>query len=301
MKELNKVYLRDYKVYLEYELGFSVNTVQAYLNDLSALTEYYNGDVKNIKSYEVVEFMNFMKLKGFSVETILRRLSGLSSFFDFLLKGKQIESNPLIFVNKPKGWGKLPKFLNFVDIENIMESFDMTDPVDFRDRIILEMLYSTGVRASELVNIKIGDVDVKRGFVKVTSGKGSKQRIVPIYTKLLESIPDYLKIRHDSFVKNQDNGFMFLNRHGNKLSRVLCYSIVKNSCKKAGISKDVSPHTIRHSFATHLLTNGADLRTIQILLGHSNISTTEIYTHVTDKQSKDVLMKFHPRFSRNVL
>lgn len=298
MKELNEAYLKGYKVYLEYELGFSGNTVHAYLNDLKSLIEYYKMDVNVVNSYNIVEFMNFMRISGLSVETILRRLSGLSSFFDFLIKEKKIEKNPIMFVNKPKGWGKLPKFLNFSEIEHIMSSFDLSDFFDYRNRIIFEMLYSTGVRVSELVSLKVSDVDLKRGFIKVTSGKGSKQRIVPIYTKLLESIPRYLEIRHDNFVKDSDSGFFFLNRMGNKLSRMSCYKIVKTCCERAGISQNVSPHTIRHSFATHLLTNGADLRTIQILLGHSSISTTEIYTHVTDSQTKDVLMKFHPRFSK---
>ena len=264
MKELSEAYVKSYRFYLEYELGFSKNTVQAYLSDLSSLIEYYKMDLKDVNSYDIVNFMNFMRINGLSVETILRRLSGLSSFFDFLVKEKKIEKNPVILVNKPKGWGKLPKFLNFDEIDTILKSFNLSDPVDYRNRMIFEMLYSTGVRVSELVELKIGDLDLKRGFVKVASGKGSKQRIVPLYTKLLDMIPSYLETRHSYFVKGSDSGFFFLNKMGKKLSRVSCYKIVTSCCEKAGISKDVSPHTIRHSFATHLLTNGADLRTISL-------------------------------------
>ena len=161
----------------------------------------------------------------------------------------------------------------------------------------METLYATGMRVSELVSVKIRDIDFKRGIIKVT-GKGSKQRIVPLYPSLLKRLEDYLALRQEYFVKDSDTGYLFLNQHGSSLTRQHIWNIVKEKCKKHNITKHVSPHTLRHSFATHMLSNGADLRTLQIFLGHSNISTTEIYTHVTDDDKRKTIMNFHPRFAR---
>ncbi|MBZ4672998.1 MAG: Tyrosine recombinase xerC [Deferribacteraceae bacterium] len=287
--------LEGFKLYLSYELGLTDNTVQSYLIDVKHFYEYFAGEKHLIKSTDIINYMNYLKKENYSIETILRRLSGLSAYFDFLIKEKKIEKNPVAFVSKPKGWDKLPKFLNFDEVDKLLDTFDLCDPIQYRNKVLIEFLYSTGSRVSEILNIKIGDIDIKRGFVKVT-GKGNKQRIVPLYNKLVEILPSYYNIRHTYLIKGRDNGYLFLNKNGGKLSRVMCFNIIKEACKKAGINKNVSPHTIRHSFATHLLTNGADLRTIQILLGHSNISTTEIYTHITDNKTREILTKFHPRF-----
>jgi integrase/recombinase XerD len=183
-------------------------------------------------------------------------------------------------------------------VEKLISSPDISSPYGFRNKVIIEMLYSTGMRISELINIKIPDMDMKRGILKVT-GKGNKQRIVPVYDSLKKLIEDYLKIRLEYFVKNRDNGYLFLNKFGNKLTRNYCWMMIKKYSEEAGI-KNISPHGIRHSFATHLLTNGADLRTIQIFLGHSSISTTEIYTHVTDDKMRNVLTNIHPRFNKKI-
>jgi len=290
--------IENFKQYLTIELSLSKNSVIAYMTDVIDFKTFLDkNDIRDAKSIDIVNYMNDLKKRNYSIETILRRLSGISSFYDFLIKEKIVEKNPVAFVSKPKGWEKLPKFLNFDEVDKILHVFDLNSPIAYRNKILIEFLYSTGCRVSEVLSIKISDIDLKRGFVKVL-GKGSKERVVPIYEKLLDIIPDYLRIRHTYFVKERDNGYLFLNKNGGKLSRVMCFNIIKKACKDANINKNVSPHTIRHSFATHLLTNGADLRTIQLLLGHSNISTTEIYTHITDNRSRDVLRKFHPRFNK---
>jgi integrase/recombinase XerD len=290
--------IENFKQYLTIELSLSKNSVIAYMTDVIDFKTFLDkNDIRDAKSIDIVNYMNDLKKRNYSIETILRRLSGISSFYDFLIKEKIVEKNPVAFVSKPKGWEKLPKFLNFDEVDKILHVFDLNSPIGYRNKILIEFLYSTGCRVSEVLNIKISDIDLKRGFVKVL-GKGSKERVAPIYEKLLDIIPDYLRIRHTYFVKERDNGYLFLNKNGGKLSRVMCFNIIKKACKDANINKNVSPHTIRHSFATHLLTNGADLRTIQLLLGHSNISTTEIYTHITDNRSRDILRKFHPRFNK---
>lgn len=289
--------IENFKQYLTIELSLSKNSVIAYMTDVIDFKTFLDkNDIRDAKSIDIVNYMNDLKKRNYSIETILRRLSGISSFYDFLIKEKIVEKNPVAFVSKPKGWEKLPKFLNFDEVDKILHVFDLNSPIGYRNKILIEFLYSTGCRVSEVLSIKISDIDLKRGFVKVL-GKGNKERVVPIYEKLLDIIPDYLRIRHTYFVKERDNGYLFLNKNGGKLSRVMCFNIIKKACKDANINKNVSPHTIRHSFATHLLTNGADLRTIQLLLGHSNISTTEIYTHITDNRSRDILRKFHPRFN----
>jgi integrase/recombinase XerD len=240
--------------------------------------------------------MTFLRENNYSIETILRRLSGISAYYDYLIQEKQLKDNPLEPITKPIKWTKLPNFLDFADIEKLLDAPDISTPFGFRDKLILEFFYSTGMRVSELTNIKINDLDMKRGILKVT-GKGSKERIVPIYQSLMMLVEEYLPIRLEYLVKSRDNGFIFLNKYGNKLTRVYIWMIVKKYAEKAGI-KEISPHSLRHSFATHLLTNGADLRTIQLFLGHSSISTTEIYTHVTDDGMRNVLKNIHPRFNK---
>lgn len=291
-----KQLLNDFKNYILYESGLSSNTYRAYLDDVNGFY-LFNSDIINCSSVNIVEYMTHLRTEGYSIETILRRLSGLSSFFDFLILERKININPINSISKPAKWDKLPEFLEFSEVEQLIAAPDRLSPYGFRDLVMIETFYSTGLRVSELVGIQIPNIDMRRGILKVT-GKGSKQRIVPLYDSLQGLIEEYLIIRNEHFVKVKDNGFLFLNRSGEKLSRTYCWMMIKKYCKKAGIAKNVSPHTLRHSFATHLLTNGADLRTIQMFLGHSSISTTEIYTHVTDDGMRNVLSNIHPRFKK---
>lgn len=294
MNKLSQALL-NYKNYLRTELGFSENTINAYLHDALSFFEFNEKDFHEVDLVDVVSYMSYLRENTYAVDTILRRLSGLSSFFDFLCQEKLVKVNPVNAVQKPGRWDKIPKFLNFQEIDKLLEAPDQNTPYGLRDKVMLETLYSTGVRVSELTNIKLSDIDIRRGIVKVT-GKGNKQRFVPLYSSLIELLSRFLEVRRFSFVKNRDNGYLFLNKNGGKISRVSCWNIIKKYCALAGIKGDFSPHTLRHSFATHLLTNGADLRTIQLFLGHADISTTEIYTHVTDDKKRNVLLANHPRF-----
>ncbi|MCX8084044.1 MAG: tyrosine recombinase [Calditerrivibrio sp.] len=296
MNEFDKL-LKNFKSYLKYDLSLSENSIIAYLKDAENFLSY-KGTYK-VSNDDIISFMTFLRRSGLSIESILRKMSGLSTFFDFLITEKLFDKNPVENINKPKKWEKLPHFLNFEEVEALLNAPDKSSPIGFRDCMILKTFYSTGARVSELVNIKISDIDLRRGIVSIV-GKGSKQRFLPIYESLQEELKCYLEVRLQYFVKNSDNGYLFLNKNGTKLTRVFCWMLIKKYCQKAGISKDISPHTLRHSFATHLLTNGADLRTIQLLLGHSDISTTEIYTHITDNKARNILEQFHPRFKKRL-
>jgi len=300
--------LKLFQQYLQMELGLSSNSISAYLSDIIALKKFYHRsknideleaiDLSLINSTDIVSFMAMMRKDTLSIDTILRRLSGVSQFFDYLLLEKRVSANPIDFIIKPKRWSKLPSFLNFDEIEKILQSKNTSTAKGIRDSLMIDMLYSSGMRVSELISVKILDIDFKRGIIKVI-GKGSKTRIVPIYDQLLKNIQTYLPIRLDTYVKGEDTGYLFLNRFGKHLTRQYVWSWVKEICSIAGIKKTVSPHTLRHCFATHLLSGGADLRTIQIFLGHENIATTEIYTHLVDDDKRTVLENFHPRYRKN--
>ncbi|MEF3254845.1 MAG: tyrosine recombinase [Deferribacterales bacterium] len=292
--EIDKI-KKEFKNYLKYDLSLSENSIIAYCQDIDKFLEFNSSIYADEE--KIVSFMSHLRKNNLSIESILRILSGVSTFFDFLIQEKIYNKNPIENISKPKKWEKLPKFLNFNEVENLLNAPDKSTPIGFRDSIILKLFYSTGMRVSELVNTKISDLDLKRGIISVI-GKGSKQRFLPIYTELIDNLKIYLDIRHNYFIRDKDNGYLFLNKNGGKITRVYCWMLIKKYCKIAKIDKDISPHTLRHSFATHLLTNGADLRTIQLLLGHSDISTTEIYTHITDNKSRNIMEQFHPRFKR---
>ena len=288
---------KNFKQYLRLELGMADNSVEAYLLDVEKFAQYYKKNIINIKPEEIISYMAFMRRTGLSLETILRRLSGLSCFYDYLLIEKEIKVNPVEFVSKPKKWDKLPEFLSFEEVEKILEYSDLSSAKGMRDTLMLETMYASGMRVSELIAVKTTDIDYKRGFIKVI-GKGSKERIVPIYDSLLVKIEDYLPIRHNYFIKDRDEGRLFPNKNGSFLTRQYVWQWVKEICLKSGIKKHVSPHTLRHSFATHLLSGGADLRTIQIFLGHTNITTTEIYTHINNQRLREIYYNAHPRANK---
>ncbi|MCA1927586.1 MAG: tyrosine recombinase [Calditerrivibrio sp.] len=281
--------------YLKYDLSLSKNSIEAYERDIEKFIEF-NGSI-SAEAEDIISFMTHLRKNNLSIESILRTLSGISCFYDFLIQEKITNKNPVENISKPKKWEKLPKFLNFNEVEDLINAPDKSTHTGYRDSIILKLFYSSGMRVSELVNLKVSDLDLRRGILSVV-GKGSKQRFLPIYSNLIDDIKSYIEIRQNYFIKESDNGYLFLNRNSGKLTRVYCWMLIKKYCKIAKIDKEISPHTLRHSFATHLLTSGADLRTIQLLLGHSDISTTEIYTHITDNKARNALEQFHPRFRR---
>jgi integrase/recombinase XerD len=287
----------NFKNWMNYELGLAENTVLAYMQDIENYISFTEKDLTVCGAKELVDYMTHLRKSGVSLETVQRRLSGISRFYDFLIIEKILKSNPVGFISKPSKWEKLPVFLNFDEVELLIDAPSQSTALGFRDRTIFETLYSAGMRISELVGLKIQDIDMNRGIMKVT-GKGSKQRLVPMYDTLAERMRTYIQIRHDSLVKKSDPGWLFLSRTGRQLDREYVWMMIKKYCTQAGIKKNVSPHTLRHSFATHLLTNGADLRTIQIFLGHSDLSTTQRYTQVTDDKARGTLMNCHPRFRK---
>jgi integrase/recombinase XerD len=293
---MNDLY-KGFNQYLKYELNLSLNSIKAYNHDVNLFFSVIDKNPSEIGISDILSFMSYLRSKDYSIDSINRILSGVSTYFDYLVFEKGIQKNPIDFIDRPKKWERLPKLLDFKEVEALINAPLESNPKGFRDKILLEMLYSTGVRVSELSDIKVNDIDMDRGVVKVF-GKGSKYRFAPIYGSLLFKLKSYMNVRRENFVKGRDEGFLFLNKYGKKLSRVSIWHIVKHYCSVAQIKKNVSPHTIRHSFATHLLTNGADLRTIQLFLGHSSINTTEIYTHLDDDNLRKTLLENHPGFRK---
>ncbi|MDR2400544.1 MAG: tyrosine recombinase [Deferribacteraceae bacterium] len=290
--------IRSFKYYLLSERSLSDNTAVGYIQDVKDFLVFLKD--KPIAAADVPDvllYMADMRKRSLSIETSLRRLSGISSFFDFLAEEKVVSKNVIDLIIKPKKWKKLPHFLDYDDIDRLLSANDKSTPQGFRDSLILENLYASGLRISELINIMISDIDLGRNIIKIT-GKGSKQRLAPIHDRLIKMIKEWLPIRQNYFVKHRDNGYLYLNRRGEKLTRQYIWLMIKKICSDLKLPSDISPHTLRHSFATHLLSGGADLMTIQALLGHESIATTEIYTHVSDDRLRYTIEKFHPRLKR---
>ena len=291
--------VHDYKHYLKIERGLSQNSILGYTNDVKKLVKYleeYNiNEDPTVIDDKVIQQFIYHTAKNINASSQSRQISGLRNFFDFMIFEDYRKNNPTELLESPKIGRKLPDTLSEEEIEEIISQIDLSKPEGERNRAMLETLYSCGLRVSELVNLKISDLFFEEGFIRVI-GKGNKERFVPInlYTiKLINIYKDQIR----SKVKAQ-KGFediLFLNRRGKKLTRNMIFLILKDLVEKAGLHKKVSPHTFRHSFATHLLENGADLRAIQQMLGHESITTTEIYMHLDKRFLKSVVEKFHPR------
>ncbi|MDR2883806.1 MAG: tyrosine recombinase [Deferribacteraceae bacterium] len=294
----NDVAISTFCHYLSYEQGLADNSIMAYRQDAEEWAQFLKGKPFIEAGIEdLLVYMGIMRRNGLSIETTLRRLSGLGQLYDFFLKDKLINKNPVEYITKPQKWDKLPIFLNYDEVDKLLAAPDKGTISGYRDSLILETLYASGMRVSEILGVMIADIDFKRGLIKV-KGKGSKERYVPLYKELTDKLYRWLPARHSDFVKSSDPGWLFLNRQGGQLSRQHIWQMIKECCEAVKIPNNISPHTLRHSFATHLLSGGADLRTIQIFLGHESIGTTEIYTHVTDDRKRDVLSQFHPRLKK---
>lgn len=290
---------KDYNHYLKIERGLSQNSINSYNQDVKKLTIYLeenNIDVSPVKiDSETIQQFIYTIAKELNARSQSRLISGLRSFFDYLIFEAYRETNPLELIESPKIGRKLPDILSIKEIDKIVDAIDLSKPQGERNRAIIETLYSCGLRVSELTNLKISDLFFDEGFIKVT-GKGDKQRFVPIGNSTQKYITIYKnEVRPHIPIVETFSDTLFLNRRGKQLSRAMIFTVVKQLAEKAGIHKTISPHTFRHSFATHLLENGADLRAIQLMLGHESITTTEIYMHVDKSHLKDVVNKFHPR------
>jgi integrase/recombinase XerD len=278
----------------------SDNTCEAYLNDLNNLLLYF--EEKEIQrlpeqvSYEdLISFIEYIAEIGFSDKTQAQILSALKSFFKFMLLEDLIAKDPTKLLETPRLGRKLPAVLSVEEIETILGAIDVSTQLGHRNRAIIEVLYGCGLRVTELTELKISNIFYDEDFIRVI-GKGDKQRLVPLGRKAKEEIDNYFKSFRNHIEPKKGNGdFLFLNRRGSKLTRVMVFNIVKEACATAGIKKNISPHTFRHSFATHLIEGGAGLRVVQEMLGHESITTTEIYTHLDREFLRETIIQFHPR------
>lgn len=291
--------LEDYSNFLKIEKGLALNSVNSYMRDVKKLIFFLENhkiiDSPKTISQEVVKQFMYETAQLNSSKTQARVLSGLRNFFNFLIFEGYRTENPTELIDSPKISRKLPDVLSINEIDLIISCIDLSKPQGERNRAIIETLYGCGLRVSELIELKLSDLFFEEGFIKV-QGKGNKMRFVPINPQTQKFISIYQNaIRNHLTIKKGYEDILFLNRNGRKLTRVMIYTIVKNLVEKAGIKKNVSPHTFRHSFATHLLEHGANLIAIQQMLGHESITTTEIYTHLDKRYLKEVMDTFHPR------
>ncbi len=293
-------YIKQYKSYLQFERSLAENSVEGYVRDVSKLREHLllKGDEKSplqVADTDIRDLIEYISELGMSVHSQARIISGLKSFYKYLVFEGDIDKDPSELIEAPKLGRKLPDTLNVHEIEELIGAIDMAKPEGQRNRAILETLYSSGLRVSELVGLTLNNVMEELGFLRVV-GKGSKERLVPIGRQALKHIRLYVEhSRCHLDIKPGHEGYVFLNRRGAKLTRVMIFTIIKRLSQSIGLEKKISPHTFRHSFATHLIEGGADLRAVQEMLGHESITTTEIYTHLDRDYLKQVIREFHPR------
>lgn len=280
----------DFRSYLRLERSMSENTINSYISDIRKLNDFVPVS-ETLSSEDISEFIESQQNCGISKRSQARMVSAFRTFYKFLELEGYIKTNPTDRIGTPKLSKYIPVVLSLDEVESIISAVDLSDPLGHRNKAILETLYSCGLRVSELVELKVSDLFFDESFIRVT-GKGDKQRLVPVGEPAKEAILHYLKQTSRPFAKED---ILFLNRRGKKLSRVMVFNIVKNHAAKAGITKTISPHTFRHSFASHMVENGADLRAVQQMLGHESILTTEIYTHIDAKKWEREILEHHPR------
>ncbi len=296
-----KIYKSGFKSFLQIEKSLAKNSVEAYLNDLDKLTQYLeaygkqNVTPKTLTLQDLQHFLSWIVDLGIGARSQARIISGIKAFYKYLNIEGITDQNPAILLESPKLGRKLPDTLSTDEINLLISAIDLSKPEGHRNKAIIETMYACGLRVSELVNLKLSNVYKEEEFIKVV-GKGNKERLVPISNVALKEIEIYVsKIRNKLSILNGYEDFLFLNRRGKNLTRVMIFTIIKRLTEKAGINKNISPHTLRHSFATHLVEAGADLRAVQDMLGHVSITTTEIYMHLDKSYIREEIMRFHPR------
>ncbi len=283
--------INEFCTYLLIDKNYSKNTIDAYRNDLEMFNKFVNKTINNIDDSDIKNYLKYLKDNKHNERSIARNTSSLRSFYKFLIINKHVKTNPMENITSIKLSKKLPDILTIDEINKILD-IKITDNYSVRNKAMLELIYAAGLRVSELINLKTYDIDTLENIVR-TMGKGNKERIIPIGEYATNALNSYLSIRY-TFLKKEINDYLFLNNHGKKMTRQGFFKIIKKLAQDNNIKKDISPHTLRHSFATHMINNGADLRTIQELLGHSDISTTQIYTHVSTEKLKQEFEGFHP-------
>ena len=288
--------IEDFMVYLQIDKKYSENTIDAYHHDLMRYYKYVNEiehkDFGTIKKKEIKNYLKYLNDSGLDQRSVSRNISSIRSFYKFLLIEKYVKNNPSDLLELPKRKKTLPQVLSMEEIDRLLD-IPLTDPYSYRNKAMLELMYATGLRVSELINLKLHDIDLSMAYVR-TVGKGDKERIIPIGDVALNVLKNYMENYRKLLLKGKVTDALFLNNHGLGMTRQGFFKILKKLAKEKDIKTPFSPHTLRHSFATHLLNNGADLRSIQELLGHTDISTTQIYTHISNQRLKENYQNFHP-------
>ena len=297
---LKHTYLKEFGVYLKLERGFSQNSVDAYLNDVSKLIQFFeqleiSKSAKDISHQELIQFITWLNELGMLQGTQARVISGIKSYFGFLLIEDLITVDPTEDLEPPKLSRKLPDVLHLHEINQLTAAIDLSKADGIRSRAMLEVLYGCGLRVTEMISLRLSNLHINEEYIKVL-GKGNKERIVPIGTEALKHIGIYVnEVRNKLNIKTGNEDFIFLNQKGSQISRISVFTMVKTLAAQAGIMKSISPHTFRHSFATHLIEGGADLRAVQAMLGHVSITTTEVYTHLDNEYLQGMVKQYHPR------
>ena len=287
---MNDEYINNFLLYLEMDLNYSKNTINTYLNALNHLNYEIKKDILKLTSKDIESFISELELESSSISNYL---SAYKTFYNYYIKIGQISINPIDKVDTPKLSKHLPTYLTVEEVDKLLD-IEIKDAFSARNKSILELLYATGLRISELINLEFKNIDLNDCIVRIM-GKGSKERIVPINDLAIKYLKIYVKDYRHKLVKTEQNNYVYLNNHGKKMTRQGVFKMIKKRTLETGIKKDVSPHTLRHSIATHMLENGADLRIIQEFLGHESIGTTQIYTHLTNQKLKNDYMEYFPR------
>ena len=297
MQSESKLLIETFLDSLWLEKNLSQNTLESYKNDLNKFRNFLEKNNKSVLKADhflILSFLSFLLDKGFSSKTVSRNISSLKSFFKYLISVEHIKINPMLNIDAPKSGLFLPTTLTVEETQQILDAPNELRPIEMRDKAMLYTLYATGMRISELISLNMHNVDLTRGSVQVI-GKGGKERLIPLTNDAITMIKKYLTNARDKLSKGKDHNNIFVSTHGKQISRHSFWHRIKAYLKKVDVKKEVHPHTLRHAFATHMLNNGADLRSVQLLLGHSDLATTQIYTHVAQAEVKNLIKKHHPR------
>lgn len=284
--------ITEYELYLKVEKKYSINTINTYITNISSFSEFVNKNFKNVEEEDIKKYLMHLNKNNISEKSVANKISSLKSFYKYLIIEKITSKSPLDKIELPKIKKTLPKALSIEEV-NILLNISLNDKFDYRNKAMIELLYATGLRVSELVNLKLNNINFDQEYLK-TMGKGSKERIVPIGEYAMYYLKYYIDNYRNDFLRDKESEYIFISNQSKKMTRQTFFLLLKKIAKKEGIKTYFSPHTLRHSFATHLLRYGADLRSIQELLGHSSISTTQIYTHVEKEKVKEEYKNFHP-------
>lgn len=299
---LDKLLIKRFLIYLRLEQSLSDNSVSAYTHDIELFIQYLDSInhsmlLKDIDQENIEDFLAHLYELGLSASSQARILSGIKKFYAYLIQEKIVEENPTQLISSPSTGRHIPDVLTYEEICSMIENIDLSMPFGHRNKAILEVMYGCGLRVSEAISLKISNIYILDEFIRII-GKGDKERLIPISQSIIKTLNLYIEgERKTQKINPKHTDTLFINRRGSGLSRQMIFLIIKDLAEKAGIKKNIGPHTIRHSFATHLLEGGADLRAVQQMLGHSSISTTEIYTHISDQYLKEVITLFHPRYN----